>query len=454
MLLPNLPYKLADVCRDPNEWYVYYSYRHPVTQKFERFKESKYLNKKENIPHREKIAEIIVETINKELKRGFNPFETEKVRKKYGLPLLEDANQEPFKEIVTNTELEESSLSAIKQESNLPSVTKDKLARYQVNEIVNAWKKTESDPTNDTYKQMNNRFKKFLNTTCNLNIKSSEIDIDFAYDFRLFMMSHMKLKPKTVNTTLSHVGMFFDELKRRKLVTNNPFRETEHVTKKSYRGIDIDLDTEEDDYIPFTTEELEIIFTYLGQYSRNLLRFYSLVYWGFMRIVEITRLQISDIDLKSGTIRVKGPDAKNKTAAFIQILPPMRILLEEMNLNKYPSDYYVFTTSNFIPGPEKYSANAAANRWKNVVYEKLNIRKKPYSLKHTGNIHHILLNKGKVDREWMKSQNRHKTRAQLDKYIERLNIYIIDETQFNFPSEHLIKNQNKPNTTTQFPNVY
>lgn len=55
MKIPTPPYEFADVSRGPKEWYVYYSYEHPVTKKLERFKESTALNKKHNIPFRETI---------------------------------------------------------------------------------------------------------------------------------------------------------------------------------------------------------------------------------------------------------------------------------------------------------------------------------------------------------------------------------------------------------------
>jgi integrase len=418
MKIPTPPYKLADVFRCESEWYVYYSYKHPVTQKFERFKESTDLNKKDNIPFREVIAQQIVDLINEELKKGFNPFNSEKVRVKYGLDTMSapESIQIPIR----------------KPEPSLPVLTTIDLAKHQIQLIVNAWGKTESYSQTMTYRQMNTRFKKYLNSTCSLDITLSEIDYDFASNFQLYLKAHMKLAPKTVNTTISHVGMFFDELKTKKKITDNPFRTLEHVSKKSYRGIQIDLDNEDSDFIPFTSVELDTVFKYLANNARHLLRFFGLTYWGFMRPVEITRLQISDIDLIAGTIRVKKPDAKNKSSAYVQILQPMRVLLEEMNLEKYPSNFYLFTSKKMVPGPELYCPDLAALHWKEIVHAALHIYKKPYSLKHTGNIHYILNNKGNVDREWMKMQNRHKTRAQTDKYIERLNIYTIDETKYNF----------------------
>lgn len=421
MQIPTFPYELADVSRGPKEWFVYYSYEHPVTKKLERFKEWSPLNKKRNIPFRETIAQQMIKLINEELKKGFNPFNSEKVRARYGLGTMSTPESVPIP-----ISKPEPPLPA------LPTVTTIDLAKHQIQSVVNTWEKTESYSQIMTYRQMNTRFKKYLNSTCSLNITLSEIDHDFASNFQLYLKAHMKLAPKTVNTTISHVGMFFDELKTKKKITDNPFRTLEHVTKKSYRGIQIDLDNEDSDFIPFTSVELDTVFKYLANNARHLLRFFGLTYWGFMRPVEITRLQISDIDLIAGTIRVKKPDAKNKSSAYIQILQPMRVLLEEMNLEKYPSNFYVFTSKKMVPGPEPYCPDLAALHWKEVVHPATQIYKKPYSLKHTGNIHYILNNKGNVDREWMKMQNRHKTRAQTDKYIERLNIYTIDESKYNF----------------------
>lgn len=151
-----------------------------------------------------------------------------------------------------------------------------------------------------------------------------------------------------------------------------------------------------------------------------------------MRPVEITRVQIKDIDLLADLIRVPKPNAKNKDAAYIQLLAPMKTLLQEMELHKYPPDFYLFSGRNYLPGPKQKHPEEARRSWETAVQKRLGIDKKAYSLKHLGNIHYIINNKGNVDREWMQKQNRHKTRAQTDTYIKSLNVYTIDESKYNF----------------------
>jgi integrase len=389
----NLPYVPAKVYRGPKEWYVTFYYQNPKSGKFVRFRESYGLNKKRNIPFREQIAKDIVTAIDEELKvwhkTGFNPFPEEEIK---GGPAI------------------------------LP----------HLEGIVEAWKVTESDQLYRTYKLMNNRFRNYLAQSERLNLTAADADLKLVKSFQRYLMETRKLAPKTVNTTISHMGGLFDELIRQEKATANPFRNVDHVDKKSYKGIAIDLDSEEDDFIPFTAAELDLIFERLVKVDRDLLRFYSFVYWGFMRPIEISRLKVGDIDLRSNLVRVAKPNAKNKSAAYVQILQPMRELLLELDLSKYPKTHFLFGSTTLLPAVERSCQKTISRRWNRQVTVPLEIDKKPYGLKHSGNIQFIINNKGKVDREWMKMQNRHKTRAQTDKYIERLNVYTIDESQYYF----------------------
>ncbi|SKD10118.1 Site-specific recombinase XerD [Chitinophaga ginsengisegetis] len=410
MLTQELPYTLPELYRGPNEWYVHYSYLNPETLKFERFKESWGLNKKKNLAIREKIAQEIIDVITNALKSGFNPIEGIK------------------KPVNPETEI-----------ANLQSTS----ALTHIQGIVNDWAKTESKSANTTYRTMLSRFRKYLNHSNQTYIQIDEVTVDVAESFRDYLMQIKKNGPKTVNTSISHIGLFWDELKKRKLTKENPFRLVKYVTDKDYKGIEIDLDSEEYDFIPLTTEEFEKVLTHFASFKRHYLRFFGMIYWEFMRPVEITRLRVKDIDLKGGLVRISKPDAKNKSAAFIQILAPMATLLHEMELHKYPPDYFLFTGKRLLPGSKQKDPEEARFSWNRVVKEGLGIDKKPYALKHTGNIAYIINNKGNVDREWMQRQNRHKTRAQTDKYIERLNIYTIDETQYNFTQLPTLLESNK-----------
>lgn len=411
MASTQLPYTLAELYRGPKEWYVHFSYLNPATKKFERFKESWGLNRKKNLPIRETIAKDIISVINNELKNGFNPFEA--------VINVSDTTSD----IINKTE----SLM-LNDIARLQSTSA--LTRIQC--IVNDWEKTETASANETYRTMLNRFRKFLQHTANSLIQIEDVTIDIANSFRDYLKEIKKNRPKTVNTTVQHLGLFWDELIKRKFIKENPFRLVKSTTDRDYKGIDIDLDSEDHDFIPLTTPEFQKVLDYFATYKRPMLRFFGMIYWGFMRPVEITRLKVKDIDLQSGLIRVAKPNAKNKSAAFIQILAPMRTLLEEMELHKYPPDWFLFTGSTWLPGTKQKTRKEATISWNRIVNVKLEIFKKPYALKHTGNIHYIINNKGNVDREWMQRQNRHKTRSQTDVYIEGLNIYTIDEEQYNF----------------------
>jgi len=55
-----------------------------------------------------------------------------------------------------------------------------------------------------------------------------------------------------------------------------------------------------------------------------------------------------------------------------------------------------------------------------------------YALKHTGNVHYLLMNKGKADLKWQQSQNKHLTSAMTDRYNRKLSAYFIEVGGMNF----------------------
>jgi hypothetical protein len=60
-----------------NQWYVHYSFLNPSTGKFARLKVYEDLNDFKEFEERERYAKEMVDEINKLLKAGYNPFESD-----------------------------------------------------------------------------------------------------------------------------------------------------------------------------------------------------------------------------------------------------------------------------------------------------------------------------------------------------------------------------------------
>jgi len=65
------PYKLAEIYRG-KDWFVFFSYLNPTTQKFKRYKVYENINRHKG-SEREQYAQKLKNAVNEALKKGFNP---------------------------------------------------------------------------------------------------------------------------------------------------------------------------------------------------------------------------------------------------------------------------------------------------------------------------------------------------------------------------------------------
>lgn len=363
-------------------WFIYYYYLAPGTCEYKRFKEYFDINRIKDSKSRKIYGEELVEFMNEKLASGFSPFRAVQFKKDQELII-----QEIEKLVVA-----------------LPG----------------------SQTQKETYTCMKNRFFKFIDCCSLHDLVMSQVDIDVANQFKEWM-ERISLSKKTINSTLAHLGLFWKAAMRGKIVNSNPFPAVERVKRSM-------SDEEKDDlFEPLTFEELAVITAHMeNKGCRNFIRFLNLIYCAWARPVEICRLQVGDIDLRRDYIRFRKPGTKNKKGAMVQIIPQLKTLLQEMKLENYPKDFYLFTKSNYMPSPEPMNSEIPMNKWKREVQEHLKIKKKMYALKHTGNINYLLQNKESVNLKWQQMQNRHSSSAMTERYNRKLGAYFIEVRDINF----------------------
>jgi integrase len=398
-----VPYKLAKLNdKNAKDWFVYYSFVNPNTGKFERFKERYGLNNTANLQHiangykssvehiRRVMAAEMIDEINENLKKGFNPF-----------------HQLTYKSATTN-----------------------KTAVEVLEKLVEELNGNASKNTQETYNLMLSRFKKFLSEQKLSEYTVQYFTIDHAKAFQKFLQEKLLLQKKTINTTVSHVGLFWDELIERKYVKDNPFRIK--AVRKTRHG----HDDKDDVFEPLTPTELEAI---LAEFKKvrnaGMIRFMGFVYYAWIRPVEVSRIRVKDVDLKSKTIRLKSSITKNEKGSFVQIVPELFKLIEPLHLEKTNPEYFLFS-KGLKPGKTQIRDvwRSVTERLWNPVCKKLKIAKALYALKHTGNIEYLLHNKGKADLKWQQMQNRHSSAAQTEQYNRKLGAYFIDLKGVKFRS--------------------
>lgn len=379
-------------CGSSSEWYVEYYYRIPGTEQFKRFKERFDIGRmrsKYGDAYAKQYGQEAVHFMRGKLAEGWNPFTAQK------------RNAPSNMKILASLELVKEQLSS--------GATKTMKASYV--EIYNRLIRFVAD------NKMESRF-------------MVEFTANDAEKFKTDLLEKYRLSAKTVNSSISYASTFWKTAKKNGHAIHDIFELVDRI-RKDHTAVAKEL------FEPFTTAEMCDIVDALkskGQY--DFLRFVLFIYYSWSRPVEICRLLVEDINLTEGTIRFRAGKTKNGKAAFVQIVPPLKELLLEMKLDQYPADHFLFSIDNlYLPGRKNISPDSHVRRWQKYIKDTktgLGLDKEMYGMKHTGNIHYLLNNKGNTNLKWQQMQNRHGSATMTERYIRKLGAFFIEVGNINF----------------------
>src|SRR4051794_7164324 len=179
-------YKPAALYQGGKHWYIYYFYLIPGTTQYQRFKEYFDINRVRKLSERKIWGEEAVAFMNKKLAEGFNPWKV--VRKK--------------------------------------NIDESETVLKLLNVVVNDLKADATVPQKNSYNTMLTRFEDFIQDEELGGLRTLQVDIEVVNCFRDYLVNR-RLAKKTINSTLSHLGLFWDEVIRRKWAVINPFRQAE-----------------------------------------------------------------------------------------------------------------------------------------------------------------------------------------------------------------------------------
>lgn len=166
---------------------------------------------------------------------------------------------------------------------------------------------------------------------------------DVARDFLLYLKAK-GISNTTINAhrlTLTH---FYSEMIKRKQIKSNPFKATTKLRENREGACYLTLRMIEK-YKSYVLEHKPFM------WLPSILQFYC-----FIRPTEMRFLQIADIDLRKKLIRVNAKIAKNGKTEFVKIPNPLLPYLEDLELEFYPDNYYLFGI-NGRPSPKPVSYN-------------------------------------------------------------------------------------------------
>ena len=381
------PAKLYNAKGDiTKEWYVEFYVINPETGKFHRFKERFEINRMPTKGARTDYGRAIVQFLNEKLKNGFNPF-IDRAKAKFGDQYHVQA---------------------------------------QLYKIAVELCEEGTITSRAAFREHYNRFCKFIQIKEWVSLLMEHITIDHAKEYRAYMRKE-GLSRKTINASLSYMAKFWAIGVDKNWTPINPFISVPRIKKHQV------LETEKDTrFEPLNSKEMTAVFEGLSAMGeRNFIRYLSMIYYAWARPSEIARLRVNDIDFERDVIRFRKTETKNGNAAYVQIVPPLKTMLLEMELQNCDGNHYLFGMG-FTPGLKKLRKNIPSEHWRSKVKDDLGIKKDMYALKHTGNIEYLLRNKGKVDLKWQQSQNRHSSSVMTERYIRKLGAYFIELKDMNF----------------------
>lgn len=368
------------------EWYVEYYCLDPNTGKLTRIKERLEINRIKNKQERIAYGREMVKFFTEKLKNGFSPFKDEAIGR----------------------------------------LGHDRFIKGQLYVIAKELGDEGTHNSRSAFTEQYNRFIRFIEEHGYDTLLMEHITIIHAKLYRSFMREN-ELARKTVNASLSYMTNFWKLAIEKGWATTNPFLSVPRI--KKHQLLESEKDTR---FEPMNSEEMTAIFNGLiANQERNFIRYLGMIYYAWARPIEIARLRVSDIDFERELIRFRKYETKNGNAAYVQIVPPLKAMLLEMDLKQYDVNDYLFGLG-FIPGKRKLRKNSPSEYWRLNVKERIGVQKDMYALKHTGNIEYLLRNKGKADLKWQQCQNRHSSSAMTERYNRKLGAYFIDLKNIDF----------------------
>lgn len=369
------PYKPPRLYSGKGDWYVYYHYKNPVTGEWQMFKDRcglNYKDLKENPKARKQVGEEYVDAYKDRLKAGWSPFA--------------DSNAQP--EGYDNIKF----LPAIKALYELQKIKKGSLK-------VRTWQ---------SYKYSLDVFDKWLK-----QIKLEHISLEYLKPVNMTnffdsLRSDGKLKNKSINNHAANLGVLFNAAVERELCTKSPLKGYKKLPEESGKNY------------PFSDKQKKLLKEKILEDDPDLWLFVKCIYHLFVRPIELLRVQVQHINLKSKQIIIHSDSGKNKKQLPVEIPDSFIKEIRALKLEQYPDNYYLFGM-NLKICEKPYNRNSVTERHTKIL-KAVGIKDTNYTMygwKHTGNVDSFLAG---VDVYDLMRQNRHHSLEQTMNYMRSMGL--------------------------------
>ncbi|QXP70672.1 site-specific integrase [Polaribacter sp. R2A056_3_33] len=318
-------------------WYVYYSFRDPITGKLKRQTNIKagvnlYKDKRSRIH----ILTQLKESLEYVLSKGFNPYEDNSSLAEFIENLLS-----PEEDKIKNTPTQKETPVYLEKKAVQETPILSPI-NTSVDLALNTKSKVLSGISYQNLKNRIERFKKWLNKE-GYNLKEDISIINKKLVIQYLNTVLQATSPRNRNNTRTDISSLFQTLEDNEIIENNFVKKINVLKSVPERNK------------TYTTTEQKDIFKYLEKHDAVLYLFVQFISYNFLRPVEVCRLKIGDIDLIDKKIYVR---AKNKPVK-IKIIPD--ILIKQLpDLSKLNKSDFLFTP-NEIGGEWEAKENNKRN---------------------------------------------------------------------------------------------
>ena len=257
-------------------------------------------------------------------RKGINRFSKIKERKAVGIALRNAYSLALSRGWIPGTK-------GIPQENSL---TKTFTTVSAIDHAMQLKKRTKKQSTIDGYRFFADSFKQWLTDNNLAGMPINKFNADHFQKFRMYLRDDYKKKDgkplsgKSINNYLRSISSLFSTLKKELIIKENVFKGHEKVEEVPVNNK------------AFTVSEIEDIKKLLIKKDPYLATFIAFIIYPLLRPREICRLKVGDIDLDNNVFSV---ETKTDALSFRRIIKKMKPLIDAMELEKHPKDYFLFS---------------------------------------------------------------------------------------------------------------